>query len=85
MSKHYETNSMYHFSSRAFQRYQEHGERRYRLRDLKVANKTNKLPSLIDTIEPGLGSTQIILFSKMLIIFEKNILLSIYKKFVEGK
>jgi hypothetical protein len=85
MSKHYETNSMYPFSSRAFQRYQEHHERHYRLRDLKVANKTNKLPSLIDTIELGLGSTLIILFSKMLIIFKKNILLSIYKKFVEGK
>ncbi len=55
------------------------------LRDLKVANKTNKLPSLIDTIEPGLGSTLIILFSKMLIIFKKYILLSIYIKIVEGK
>ncbi len=43
----------------------------YRLRDLKVANKTNKLPSLIDTREPGLGSTLIILFSKVLIIFKK--------------
>jgi hypothetical protein len=50
-----------------------------------VANKTNKLPSLIDTIEPGLGSTLIILFSKMLIIFKKYILLSIYIKIVEGK
>jgi hypothetical protein len=36
-----------------------------------VANKTNKLPSLIDTREPGLGSTLIILFSKVLIIFKK--------------
>ncbi len=36
-----------------------------------MANKTNKLPSLIDTREPGLGSTLIILFSKVLIIFKK--------------
>ncbi len=57
MSKHYETNSMYPYSSRAFQRYQEHDERHYGLRNLKVTNKTNKLPSLIDTVELGLRST----------------------------
>jgi hypothetical protein len=55
------------------------------LRDLKVANKTNKLPSLIDTIEPGLGLTLIILFSKMLIIFKKIFYFQYIKKFVEGK
>jgi hypothetical protein len=63
-------------SSRPFQRYQEHDERHYGLRDLKdlkVANKTNKLLSLIDTIEPGLGSTLIIYYFQKCKNISKNI------------
>ncbi len=47
--KHYETNSVHHYSLRAFQWYQEHGKRCCGLGDVNMTKKTKKtLSSFMD-------------------------------------
>ncbi len=44
---------MYMYSQRAYPQYQEHVKRHHgMLEDLNMTNKTNKEPSLIDTLQP---------------------------------
>jgi hypothetical protein len=41
-SKHYETNLVHPYSLKAFQQYNEHGNKHYGLGDFNMTNKTNK-------------------------------------------
>jgi len=79
MSKHYETNSMYLFSSRAFQRYQELDERPYRF-ERSQSGKQNKQTTFLNRYHRTWArfDTNYIIF-KNVNNFQKKCIFNIYK------